>query len=30
MQFIEEREKSLFGKFEIVSIEEEVNIPWIT
>jgi hypothetical protein len=27
MQFIEEREKSLFGKFEIVSIEEEVNIP---
>lgn len=27
MQFIEEREKSLFGKFEIVSTEEEVNIP---
>jgi hypothetical protein len=27
MQFIEEREKSIFGKFEIVSTEEEVNIP---
>jgi len=30
LKFIEQREKAIYGEFEIVETDMEVNFPWIT